>query len=82
MVETKPMNEEEEITYGNFPGGDPRNFTPDEESCYPEEIEAWKIACREWDEGRGVDRGPGCQFLGDGSVVTGTGFGVGTYIWK
>ena len=63
--------------YGSFHGGDPRRFKPEEEECSPEEIAAWKAACAEWDEGRGVDRGPGCLTFGDGSAVTGTGFGVG-----
>jgi hypothetical protein len=33
------------LVYGFPPaGGDPRRFTPDEESCLPEEIAAWKAA--------------------------------------
>lgn len=68
-----------EKTYGPFPGGDPRKFEPDEECNTPAEIAAWKQACAEWDAGEGTDRGPSCQFLGDGSAVTGTGFGIGTY---
>lgn len=72
---------EPESTYGPFPGGDPRNFTPDEECCTPEELEAWKIACCEWNLGRGVDRGPSCATMGDGSVWSGSGFGVGVYRW-
>jgi len=35
--------------YGFFCGGDPRHFTPDEESCSPEEIAAWNEACAMWD---------------------------------
>ena len=70
---------EREIMYGVFPGGDPRDFKPDEECCSPEEIAAWKAACEEWERGEGVDRGPGCSFAGDGSVHDGTGFGIGTY---
>lgn len=67
--------------YGSFPGGDPRNFTPDEEVNTPEELAAWKAACEAWDRGDGEDTGPQCQTMGDGSVVTGTGFGMGTYQW-
>ena len=78
-----PLTEEFEYTlYGNFMGGDPREFSPDEEVCLPEEIAAWKSACEEWNRGEGVDRGPGCQTMGDGSAVTGTGFGLGTTIRK
>jgi hypothetical protein len=33
--------------YGFFIGGDPRRFTPDEESTTPEEMAAWKAACAE-----------------------------------
>ncbi len=31
--------------YGAFPGGDPREFTPDEECSTPEEREAYRLAC-------------------------------------
>lgn len=75
------MVTEPEITYGPFPGGDPRNFTPDEECCTPVEIAAWKAACAEWEAGTGTDAGPGCSTFGDGSVWLGTGFGVGTHRW-
>lgn len=78
-----PLTDEFEYTlYGTFMGGDPRDFTPDEEMCTPEEISAWETACEEWNRGEGVDRGPGCQTMGDGSAVTGTGFGLGTTIRK
>ena len=78
-----PLTEEFEYTlYGNFMGGDPREFSPDEEVCLPEEIAAWKSACEEWNRGEGVDRGPGCQTMGDGWAGTGTGFGLGTTIRK
>jgi len=69
------------IMYGLFPGGDPRLFTPDEECCSPEEIERWEVACREWNEGIGSDRGPSCATRGDGSAWTGTGYGIGTYYY-
>lgn len=41
--------------YGHFPGGDPRLFSPDEESCLPDELEAHRLACEAWDRG---DRKP------------------------
>ena len=65
--------------YGPFPGGDPRKFAPDEECCSPKEIAAHAAACKEWDEGHGVDRGPSCATFGDGSAWSGTGFGIGIY---
>lgn len=68
--------------YGSFPGGDPRCFTPDEEVNTPEELSAWKAACEAWDRGEGQDTGPQCQTMGDGSVVTGTGFGMGVTRWQ
>ena len=78
-----PLTDEFEYTlYGPFMGGDPRDFTPDEEMCTPEEISAWETACEEWNRGEGVDREPGCQTMGDGSAVSGTGFGLGTTIRK
>lgn len=53
-----PLTDEFEYTlYGNFMGGDPRDFVPDEEVCTPEEITAWAAACEEWNRGEGVDRG-------------------------
>lgn len=67
--------------YGPFPGGDPRNFVPDDEDCSPQEIAAWKAACAEWDAGNGEDRGPSCATMGDGSAWSGTGFGMGVYTW-
>lgn len=70
-----------DVTYGLFPGGDPRDFLPDAEDCTPEEIAAWEAACAEWDRGEGTDRGPGCATMGDSSAWTGTGFGIGTKVW-
>ena len=66
--------------YGLFPGGDPRNFEPDMECCTPEEIANHRLACEAWDRGEGIDRGPSCATMGDGSAYNNTGFGIGTYI--
>lgn len=63
--------------YGVFPGGDPRDFRPDEETNSPDQIQAWKDECAAWDRGEGVVRPPGCATMGDGSVWTGTGLGLG-----
>ncbi len=37
--------------YGYFNGGDPRDFSPDEECCTPEELAAHKAACEAWNRG-------------------------------
>lgn len=70
-----------DLTYGPFAGGDPRDFVPDEMDCTDEEIANWRAACASWEAGNGSASGPSCQTFGDGSVVTGTGFGVGTQLW-
>lgn len=69
----------EEESYGLFPGGDPRLFTPDPECCTPAEIERHRLACAAWDAGEGVDDGPQCATVGDGTAWTGGGFGIGVY---
>lgn len=56
-----PSNEES-VSYGAFPGGDPREFTPDEECSTEEEREAWKAACAAWDRGEQVDVPGGCEY--------------------
>jgi len=65
--------------YGMFPGGDPREFEPDEDCCSKEEIENHRLACEIWDKGEGLYISPQCQTMGDSSFVLGTGFGIGTY---
>lgn len=75
-----------ETVYGLFPGGDPRRFSPDEESCTPEEIARWEAACAAANqaeaEGREIDYlAPGCLTLGDGSAWDGTGLGIGVYTY-
>lgn len=67
--------------YGFFPGGDPRSFSPDEESCTPEEIAAHKAACEAWDAGTTLPAHAGCR-VGGGIIVCGSAFGVGSYEYK
>lgn len=43
-----------EPSYGNFYGGDPRDFWPDQEACTRAEIIAWMAACTEWHNGNQV----------------------------
>lgn len=69
--------------YGHFPGGDPRLFRPDRESCLPEEIAAWEKACEEAKDSEAKAKLPVPVFLSvyhDGlCVVHQSSFGIGTY---
>lgn len=38
-------------TYGYYPGGDPRDFSPDPECCTEQELAAHKEACEAWERG-------------------------------
>lgn len=75
---------QQETSYGYFPGGDPRLFHPDHESCSEDEIAAHKTACEAWDRGEKIETPPGCRFLTDceGAFigrVCDSRFGVGVY---
>lgn len=74
------MTKYSEVWYGNFRGGDPRNFKPDLEVCTEEEIARWKAACERWDHGDHVvcpeDR---CGFMANPGKPR-SGFGPGTYM--
>lgn len=52
IAERLREQEASEVGYGYFPGGDPRDFSPDEESCTEKEIAAWKRACELVDQGK------------------------------
>jgi hypothetical protein len=77
-----------QVTYGYFPGGDPREFTPDEESCTPNEIEAWKLACELVESGEvklvsGQHHWPVFDKLGVCiGHTTHSPFGIGTYTYN
>lgn len=47
-----------ESGYGFFAGGDPRDFSPDGESCTPKEIANHKAACALWNEAAGRGETP------------------------
>lgn len=69
-----------ETGYGFFIGGDPRRFTPDEESNTPEELENWRLACEAWDEGRESELlRSGCVFLPNGEIRNVSRLGLGIY---
>lgn len=78
-------NEREEFMYGYFPGGDPRDFTPDYELCAKEEIEAWKADVEAAERGDTVVCPPSGQWLfgKDGKAILhilAPRYGIGTYI--
>ena len=73
--------------YGAFPGGDPREWRPDEEVNTEAEMAAYKKACAEWDAGVGVDVGTSHRWLTDeqGNLAgwgTVTPYGLGVYSYK
>lgn len=70
-----------EFGYGYFPGGDPRNFTPDRECCSPGEIEAWERDCAAWEKGEQIHSVKfGREYSRDGkSSIHFSGYGIGTY---
>ena len=68
--------------YGFFPGGDPRNFFPDEECCSPDEIENHRLACEAWNRGDQVAITSGCVVMPDGRIRNISRFGLGTYTFE
>lgn len=79
---------EPEQAYGAFPGGDPRNFTPDPECSTEVEREAHRRACALWDAGANAFSAdsPAHQWVvtdtPDGQLVMHVArgkFGLGTY---
>ncbi len=67
--------------YGFFPGGDPRQFNPDEEMDSPQELENHRLACEAWDKGDQQVIQSGCMVMPDGSIRNISHFGLGTY-WR
>lgn len=71
-----------EAVYGFPCVENPHDFTPDAESCKPEEIAFWEDAKRRWDAGERDVRGNRCQstYDDDGNLlmhVTRTSWGIG-----
>lgn len=76
-----------ELGYGFFPGGDPRDFTPDYEMCSPEEIERWKVDVALAEAGFTVVTPPSGQWIydQDGKPVMhilAPKYGMGTYQYR
>lgn len=67
-----------DTVYGFFPGGDPRQFSPDPESCTEKELALHKEHCAAWDRG---ERPPVAisGFVGPNVHVTRSAYGLGTY---
>jgi hypothetical protein len=77
-----------EVIYGFFHGGDPREFSPDDECCSPDEIRRHKAACDLWNEAerKGITPTPeacpsGWEMAPDGTQVhvLRAPYGIGTY---
>lgn len=54
--------DDEQIGYGAFHGGDPRDFTPDPECSTDEERAAHKAACDAWNRGEEIEIRGGCEY--------------------
>ncbi len=75
---------EESDGYGYYLGGDPRKFSPDEESCTPKELENHKAACDKWNEaeakGEKLEPEPcGSGWISPSVHVTRSAYGLGSY---
>lgn len=70
-----------DITYGTFPGGDPRMFAPDEAIASWSQKLRWERACEEWNRGAPDSLDAQCFVLGNGESWAGRGFGPGISIW-
>lgn len=55
--------------YGNFHGGDPRNFHPDPECSTEAEREAHRKACEAWERGERPETIGGCIECAEGETV-------------
>lgn len=73
----------DEVGYGFFPGGNPNDFSPDDECSTEEERTAWADACKRWDAGDRNVPSDQCGFM---ERLQGprpkSGFGLGTYTMR
>lgn len=67
-----------ETIYGFFPGGDPREFSPDHESSTDEERARHKADCEAWDRGERPTV-PVSGWVSESVHVTRSAYGLGTY---
>jgi len=75
------MREAEDVGYGNFPGGDPRDFSPDPECSTGVEQANHKAACEAWDRGEQTQH-KGCEWLSPDLHIMRTPFGLGGYVMR
>ena len=78
--------EAESPMHGHFPGGDPREFSPDPESTTDAEMERYTADCAAWERGEPIDRGgPHHPLVKDGEHVghvTIAHYGLGVYTYR
>jgi hypothetical protein len=71
-----------DVVYGFPCVENPHDFSPDRESCTPEEIAFWEDACKRWDAGERDVRGKRCETVRNeaGEMImhiTQTSWGIG-----
>lgn len=71
--------ESEYVGYGNFHGGDPRDFTPDPECLTEQEQANHRAACEAWSRGEQTQH-KGCEWVSPDMHVMRTPFGLGSYV--
>lgn len=71
----------EEPHYGFFLGGDPRDFTPDDEGATPEERAQWEEDCAKAERGERATQAAACLHLGP-VHLTRAMYGLGTYRFR
>lgn len=69
-----------EVGYGFFPGGDPRDFTPDSKASTPEEHNRWVEDCA-LAKIHGVMQEPAGTWVA-GSHILRQFYGLGSYIYR
>ena len=76
-----------EAVYGFPCVENPHDFSPDEESCTPEEIAFWEDAKKRWDAGERDVRGARCETVTDDEAgvtmhITRTSWGIGLNMFE
>lgn len=85
FLETEAIDGDAEISdiewcYGFFPGGDPRDFSPDYEMCTVQEVDDWKKDCAEWEAGSGQPCPPAGYWNADHTMhILAPRYGMGVY---
>jgi hypothetical protein len=66
------------VGYGFFPGGDPRNFSPDPDCSEPEERANWERDCKLFEE-NGQPQSAAGQWVSENMHITFGKYGLGSY---